>query len=164
MNKLLVMALLGGLTFGTVATAQAQNPVESPDFPSASPAAKERANSRRAKKLKAQDVAEEQRRAALSPEDQKIDEQMRLLEARAGFGGGTGNTSFNRSGPDRQLESRSGGFTVKKYKAKAGTSKQKRGLSHPVGGSDPQGKPLTHKRAKRPSSGKGFLFFNNKRK
>ena len=164
MTKLLVMALLSGLTFGTAATVQAQNPVESPDFPSASPAAKERANSRRAKKLKAQDVAEEQRRAAMSPEDQKADEQMRLLEARAGFGGSTGNTTFNRNGPDRQLESRSGGFSVKKYKAKDGTSKQKRGLSHPVGGSNPQGKPLTHKRRKSPNSGKSFLFFNKKNK
>ena len=101
----------------------------------------------------AQELARNQRRAAMTPDEAKRDQQMALLEAR------TGNTSFGAHGPERQFDSnRSGnGFMVRKFKAQPGKPGyvSKRGTGHPVGGSNPAGKPLVHKH-------KGqhrFLFF-----
>ncbi|SMB95805.1 hypothetical protein SAMN00120144_0473 [Hymenobacter roseosalivarius DSM 11622] len=100
------------------------------------------------------DVARMQRRMNMNPDEAKRDQQLEILEARSG--GSTANTSFGRgSGPARQYDKGTGGFTVKKFKDKRiGTAKQKRGLSHAAPGIDPKGKPLKHKKRK------GFLFFN----
>ena len=146
MNKLLAIALLGALSFGTAAVAQAQT---GPAFamPGPAPAAEARSTN-------AQELARNQRRAAMSPDDVKKDQQLALLEAR------TGNTSFGAKGPERQYDSnRSGsGFMVRKFRAQAGKpgyAEGKRGQSHFAGGADPAGKPLLHKHP-RPHK---FLFF-----
>ncbi|WP_133271574.1 hypothetical protein [Hymenobacter radiodurans] len=99
------------------------------------------------------DVARMQRRMNMNPDDAKRDQQLEILEARSG--GSTANTSFGRgTGPARQYDKGTGGFTVKKFKDKRiGTAKQKRGLSRAAPGIDPKGKPLKHKKRK------GFLFF-----
>ena len=104
------------------------------------------------KQPSAEELARMQQRMSMNPNEVKRDQQLEILEARAG--GGTANTSFGRSsGPSRQMEKGSGGFTVRKFKDKRGTAQQKRGVSRKAGGIDPKGKPLTHKTKKR------FLFF-----
>ena len=140
MKKLLATALLSGLTFVVALSAQAQS--TAPDFPTAGQGNSE-AGARRNSRATAEELTREQRRASMSPEDAKMDQQMQLLEARAGFS--TGNTSFSRTGPDRQMDSKGGGFRVKKYKAKPGSGEQKRGMTHMASGIDPKGKPLVHK-------------------
>ncbi|SHJ70189.1 hypothetical protein SAMN02745146_3749 [Hymenobacter daecheongensis DSM 21074] len=111
-----------------------------------------KAEQARSRKVSGEDMARMQQRMSMNPDEAKRDQQMEVLEARAG--GGTANTSFGRSaGPARQLEKGSGGFSVLKFKDKRGTALQKRGLSRPAGGIDPKGKPLTHKKKKR------FLLF-----
>lgn len=90
-----------------------------------------------------------QRRMNMNPEDAKRDQQLELLQARAG---GTANTSFGRaSGPARQYEKGAGGFTVRKFKASkhAKNAMMKKGQSRPAVGINPKGKPLKHKKKKR---------------
>jgi hypothetical protein len=142
-------ALLSGLSFGATSVAHAQT---GPAFPTANQGSSE-ANARSTSGTNAMELARNQRRAAMTPEEIKRDQQLELLEAR------TGNTSFGgRSGPERQFDSNrsGGGFMVKKFKGKAGFMEQKRGQSHPIGGSNPAGKPLVHKHK---NSKKKFLFF-----
>jgi hypothetical protein len=150
MKILFAATLLGGLCFGTASVVHAQT---SPAFPTPGQATSE-ANARRSNASNAEDLARNQRRAAMTPDEVKRDQQLELLEAR------TGNTSFGgRNGaPDRQFDSGRGGngFTVRKFKTKPGKPgyAQKRGVSHFAGGIDPAGKPLVHKRKR-----KGFLLF-----
>ncbi|GAA4036562.1 hypothetical protein GCM10022409_21850 [Hymenobacter glaciei] len=149
MNKLITAALLGALSFGTAAVAQAQT---GPAFPE--PGQNKNPEAARTNSTNAQELARNQRRAAMSPAEIKQDQQLALLEAR------TGNTSFGAKGPDRQFDSNrsGGGFRVRKFKAQAGKpgyAENKRGQSHFMGSSNPEGKPLVHKH-------KGqhrFLFF-----
>ncbi|MBO2013059.1 hypothetical protein [Hymenobacter negativus] len=148
MKMLLFAALLGGLSLSSVSAAHAQT---GPAFPTPGQGTSEE-GARRTSATNAQELARNQRRAAMTPEELKRDQQMELLEAR------TGNTSFGgNGGPERQFDSgRSGnGFVVKKYKAKAGFLEGKRGQSHPIGGSNPAGKPLVHKH----KSKNKFLLF-----
>ncbi|GAC1376269.1 MAG: hypothetical protein NVSMB30_21390 [Hymenobacter sp.] len=148
MKFLIVAALLSGLNLAATSVVLAQT---GPAFPTAGQGNSEAA-ARRNTGNNAKELARNQRRAAMSPDDIKRDQQLQLLEAR------TGNTSFgSRSGaPERQFDSnRSGGFMVRKFKAKAGFAEQKHGMSHPVGGANPSGKPLVHKH---PHS-KRFLLF-----
>ena len=149
MKIVLAAALLSALIFGT---AHAQTGTA---FPMPGQGSSE-AGARRNTGNNAEELARNQRRAAMSPDEIKRDQQVELLEAR------TGNTSFGgRNGtPERQFDSnRSGsGFMVRKFKAqpgKPGYAQQKRGMSHPMGGSNPAGKPLVHKH----KSNKRFLFF-----
>ncbi|HEX8328750.1 MAG TPA: hypothetical protein VF629_14510 [Hymenobacter sp.] len=151
MKILFAAALYSGLSFAAVSVAHAQT---GPVFPSSGRGTSEE-GARRNTGNNAQELARNQRRASMTPEEIKQDQQMALLEAR------TGNTSFGRNGgPERQFDSnRSGnGFMVRKFKSqpgKPGYMSQKRGMSHPVGASNPKGKPLVHKR----KSKKQFLLF-----
>ncbi|MDQ2769594.1 MAG: hypothetical protein M3Y54_03740 [Bacteroidota bacterium] len=149
MNKLLAVALLGALSFGTVAVAQAQT---GPAFsmPGQAPAAE----LPRTSATNAEELARNQRRAAMSPDEIKKDQQLALLEAR------TGNTSFGTKGPDRQFDSNraGGGFMVRRFRAQAGKpgyAENQRGQSRAVGGANPAGKPLVHKHPRQHK----FLFF-----
>ena len=149
MKIVLAAALLSALSFGT---AHAQT---GPAFPTPGQGSSD-ADARRNTGNNAGELARNQRRAAMSPDEIKRDQQVDLLEAR------TGNTSFGgRNGtPERQFDSnRSGkGFMVRKFKAqpgKPGYAQQRRGMSHPMGGSNPAGKPLVHKH----KNNKKFLFF-----
>lgn len=149
MNKLIAAALLGVLSLGTAAVAQAQT---GPAFPE--PGRNRNPEAPRTNSTNAQELARNQRRAAMTPDEIKKDQQLALLEAR------TGNTSFGTKGPERQFDSnKSGnGFFVRKFKAQAGKpgyGEGKRGQSHFVGGSDPAGKPLVHKHKTKHK----FLFF-----
>ena len=149
MNKLIAAALLGILSLGTAAVAQAQT---GPAFPE--PGRNRNPEAPRINGTNAQELARNQRRAAMSPDEIKKDQQLALLEAR------TGNTSFGTKGPDRQYDSnRSGsGFMVRRFKAQAGKpgyAEGKRGQSRSIGGSNPEGKPLVHKHPRKHR----FLFF-----
>ena len=152
MNKLLAVALLGALSFGTAAVAQAQT---GPAFsmPGQAPAA-EAPRTSATNGTNAQELARNQRRAAMTPDEIKKDQQLALLESR------TGNTSFGTKGPDRQFDANraGGGFMVRKFRAQAGKpgyAEGKRGLSRSIGGSNPDGKPLVHKHPRKHK----FLFF-----
>jgi len=152
MRVFLAASLLSALSLGAASTAQAQT---GPAFPMPGQGSSE-SGARRNTSNNAEELARNQRRAAMSPDEIKRDQQLELLEAR------TGNTSFGgRNGaPERQFDSnRSGsGFMVRKFKAKPGKpgyAQQKRGMSHPMGGSNPAGKPLVHKH----KSNKRFLLF-----
>ena len=144
MKKLIAATLLA--TLGLFAqTAHAQAPVR-PDSKQAQKA------SRRASKASGAEIARMQQRMSMNPNEVKRDQQMEVLEARAG--GATANTSFGRAtGPARQLEKGSGGFRVLRFKGKPGAAVQKRGMSRTAAGIDPKGKPLSHKKKK------GFLVF-----
>ena len=146
MKSLLVAVLLGGLSLAA-STVCAQT--SGPAFPTVGQGASE-AGARRNTGKNAEELARNQRRASMTPDEIKQDQQLQLLEAR------TGNTSFGRNGAERHFDSnRSGnGFTVRKFKAKPGSAEQKRGMGHPIGGSNPAGKPLVHKHGR-----KNFLFF-----
>jgi len=149
MKILLAAALFSGLSFETAAGAHAQT---GPAFPMPGQTSNE-ASARRNTGVNADDLARNQRRAAMTPDEVKRDQQLELLEAR------TGNTSFGgRNSPERQFDSnRNGnGFTVRKFRTQPGKPGyvQKRGTSHPIGGSNPAGKPLVHKH-----NHKKFLFF-----
>ena len=136
MKNLLATAALGAIALLAAPTAQAQ---AAPNFPT-DPAAP------RAPRPNAQEAARQQRRAAMSPDEARRDEQMALLEAR------TGNTSFSRGGPERQLDKTTGGggFTVRKFKSRPGQmAGDQRGQGHYRGGIDPPGKPLEHKHPKK---------------
>ena len=150
MKIVLAAALLSALSFGT---AHAQT---GPAFPMPMPGqGSSDAGARRNTGNNAEELARNQRRAAMSPDEIKRDQQLELLEAR------TGNTSFgSRNGsPERQFDSNrsGGGFMVRKFKAQAGKpgyAQQKRGSTHPIGGSNPAGRPLVHKHKRNK-----FLFF-----
>lgn len=149
MNKLMIVALLGVLSFGTVAGARAQT---GPAFPE--PGQRKNSEPPRTSANNAQELARNQRRAAMTPDEIKKDQQLSLLEAR------TGNTSFGTKGPDRQFDANrpGGGFIVRKFRAQAGKpgyAENKRGQSHFMGSSNPEGKPLVHKHARKHR----FLFF-----
>ena len=139
-----VLAVLALLFANPAARAQSTPP----DFPTTGqPAAA------RAPRPNAQQAARQQRRAAKSPDEARHDEQLALLEAR------TGNTSFSRGGPERQLDKSTpgGGFTVRKFKARPGQmAGDQKGQGHYRGGIDPPGKPLEHKHK---SKTKRFLLF-----
>lgn len=149
MKKLFVVALFAGYGALTPATVQAQS-VNAPPYPG-----QERpdASVKKKRKASATDIARMQQRMSMNPNEVKRDQQMEVLEARAGMA--TANTSFGRSaGPNRQYEKGAGGFTVRKFKDKRlGTAKQKRGQTRAAGFVDPKGKPLSHKKKKH------FLFF-----
>ncbi|MCC2547214.1 hypothetical protein LJY25_12215 [Hymenobacter sp. BT175] len=148
MKKLFAASLL------TAASLLAQHAVaQSAPAPSTEEQVKQanKAGLRKQKKASAEDIARMQQRMSMNPDEVKRDQQIEILEARAG--GGTGNTSLGRAaGPARQYEKGSGGFTVRKFKDKRGTASQKRGESRPAPGINPKGKPLNHKK-------KRFLFF-----
>ena len=149
MKILLAATLLSGLTM--VATSAARAQTSAPAFPAAGQSTSE-ANARRATGNNADELARNQRRAAMTPDQIKQDQQMELLQAR------TGNTSFGRNGgPERQFDSNrsGGGFMVRKYRAKKGFADLKRGSTHAVGSSNPKGKPLVHKSKMK----KKFLVF-----
>ncbi|MBU6119673.1 hypothetical protein [Hymenobacter siberiensis] len=139
MKVLFVAALFGGLSFGASSVAHAQT---GPAFPMPGKASSEE-DARVTTANNAQELARNQRRAAMSPDEVKRDQQLELLEAR------TGNTSFGARGPDRQFDSnRSGnGFMVRKFKTQPGKPGyvSKRGMGHTAGSSNPAGKPLVHK-------------------
>ncbi|ALW84541.1 hypothetical protein AUC43_05245 [Hymenobacter sedentarius] len=148
MKIFLAAALLSGLSIAATSAAHAQT---GPAFPTTGQGTSE-ANARRNTGVNAEELARNQRRAAMTPDQIKQDQQMELLQAR------TGNTSFGRGGgPERQFDSnRSGnGFIVRKYRAKKGFADLKRGTTHAVGSSNPKGKPLVHKSKMR----KRFLLF-----
>jgi|GEM_PF-915728 len=152
MKKLLAAALLSGLSFIAV-SAQAQS--AAPDFPTATqtPGSSE-AGARRNTRANAEELARQQRQAAMTPEERQRDQQLQVLEARTGMA--TGNTSYGR-GPERQFDSgsRGGGFKVKKFKPRKGMGEQKRGSSMSVArGADPKGERLVDKKHR-----KKFLFF-----
>ena len=141
MKILLAAALLSG--FGLVTATAAHAQTAGPTFPGTKPGTSE-AGARRNVGNNAEELARNQRRASMTPDEIKRDQQLELLEAR------TGNTSFGRSsGPERQFDSNrgGGGFMLRKFKAspgKPGYVEQKRGMSHAIGGSNPAGKPLVH--------------------
>ncbi len=144
MKQLLAAAVLVAAGFLSH-SAQAQ----APNFPSDEPTGQANGQSARKRKASSTDVANMQRRMNMNPEDAKRDQQLELLQARAG---GTANTSFGRaSGPARQYEKGAGGFTVRKFKASkhAKNAMMKKGQSRPAVGIDPKGKPLNHKKKKR---------------
>lgn len=95
-----------------------------------------------------------QRRMSMNPDEAKRDQQMEILDARAGL---SSNTSLSRgSSSARHYDKGSGGFYLKKFKDKrAGTLQQKRGQTRRAPGIDPKGKPLKHKHKYK----KQFLFF-----
>lgn len=151
MKKLIATSLLASATLlSKPASAQAPRSAIAPED-SGRPANEQ---SKGKRKASATDVANMQRRMNMNPEDAKRDQQVEVLEARAG--GGSANTSFGRaSGPARQYEKGAGGFTVRKFKAGKHTrnAMMKKGQSRAAPGIDPKGKPLTHKKKKK------FLFF-----
>ena len=109
---------------------------------------KEQVSRKSKRKASSADIANMQRRMNMNPDDAKRDQQLEVLEARAG----SANTSFGRSsGPARQYEKGSGGFTVRKFKASkhARNAMMKKGESRAAPGVDPKGKPLKHKKKKR---------------
>ncbi|HET9505861.1 MAG TPA: hypothetical protein VFO93_20105 [Hymenobacter sp.] len=79
-----------------------------------------------------------------TPEEVAQEQQLRILEARAG------NTSFGdgNGGAFRQLDKNSGGFTVRKFKSLRG-QENKRGEGHQAPGIDPKGEPLTQRKHKK---------------
>ena len=94
------------------------------------------------RKASGEDIAKMQRRMSMNPDEVKRDQQIEILEARSG---GTANTSFGRaSGPARQYDKGSSGFTVRKFKDAPGSAKQERGMTDDPSGAITQGKPLVH--------------------
>ena len=144
MKKRFVAVLLSaGLGFCAIG-ANAQS--AAPDFPADEPTARAEAP---AKRPNARATADELRRAAMTPEEQKQDQQLQLLAAR------TGNTSFSKGGPAQQYDSRSGGFMVRKYQSRTRAGHEKRGITlHVMGSANPKGERLIDKKHK-----KKFLFF-----
>ncbi len=151
MKNLIAATLLAGA--GLLAgSAHAQAPRPAPTSDEQIRQANEQGLRKSKRKASSTDIANMQRRMSMNPSDAKRDQQIEVLEARAG----TANTSFGRSaGPARQYERGAGGFTVRKYKASkhARNAMMKRGQSRPAPGIDPKGKPLDHRKKKR------FLLF-----
>ncbi len=88
-------------------------------------------------------MAQNQPAKEKTPEEVAQEQQLRILEARAG------NTSFGdgNGGAFRQLDKNAGGFTVRKFKSMPG-QENKRGEGHQAPGIDPKGEPLANKRKK----------------
>ncbi|OON66730.1 hypothetical protein [Hymenobacter sp. CRA2] len=97
------------------------------------------------------DIARMQQRMSMNEGDVKRDQQMEVLEARAGI---SSNSLTRGSSSSRQYDRASGGFTVREFRDKRNAAMQKRGQARPAPGIDPPGKPLKHKKP-----GKHFLFF-----
>lgn len=140
MNRILAAATLALATasFSFRAVAQA-----APDFPAAAPAAPASSTPSNPR-LSPAARAREERRQRMSPDEARRDQQLEVLEARAG--GGTSNTTFGRqASQSRQYESSAGGFKLKKFKDKRTKTKIfKRGQTRAGGSVDPKGKPLNH--------------------
>ncbi|WBA41615.1 hypothetical protein [Hymenobacter canadensis] len=155
MKKLIATSLLASATLlSKPASAQAPRSAIAPNEPGQLTNEQVQRKSKSKSKGSATDIANMQRRMNMNPEDAKRDQQVELLEARAG--GGSANTSFGRaSGPARQYEKGAGGFMVRKFKAGKHTrnAMMKKGQGRVAPGIDPKGKPLTHKKKKK------FLFF-----
>ncbi|GAB2964270.1 hypothetical protein GCM10027048_37080 [Hymenobacter coalescens] len=96
-----------------------------------------------------EELARMQQRMSMNPDEVKRDQQMEVLEARAGI---SSSTLTNGSSSARSYDRSSGGFTVREFRDKRNAAVQKRGQTRPAPGIDPPGKPLKHKKAKR-----GFL-------
>jgi len=151
MKKLIAATLLAATgLFAPRAHAQA---TVRPDYSEESRKANEAGSRKKSsRKVSGEEIARMQQRMSMNPDEVKRDQQIEILEARAG--GGTANTSFGRAaGPARQMEKGRGGFSVLNFKDKRGTAQQKRGVGRRAGSIDPKGKPLSHKKKKR------FLFF-----
>ncbi|MBT9393309.1 hypothetical protein KLP40_09055 [Hymenobacter sp. NST-14] len=152
MKKLLAVVVLVAAGLWTSPQAQAQSPVldGQPDALT-QPRSARPETPRRKRKASDADIARMQQRMSMNAGEVKRDQQMEILEARSG----TANTSLGRaSGPARQYDKGSGGFTVRKFKDnRVGTARQKRGQTRAAGFVDPKGKPLSHKKKKH------FLFF-----
>jgi len=143
MKKRFVAVLLTGLGFCAI-SANAQS--AAPDFPTDEPTARAEAP---AKRPNARATADELRRAAMTPEEQKQDQQLQLLAAR------TGNTTLGVSGAKQQYDTNSGGFMVRKYQSRTRAGREKRGITlHMMGSANPKGERLIDKKHK-----KHFLFF-----
>ena len=127
----------------TLAASRVQAQSSAPNFPAAAPTATAPAAPVKPNQSPAA-KARDERRQRMSPEEARRDQQMEVLEARAG--GGTSNTSFGReASQSRQYERGGGGFKVKQFKDKRpGANRPQRGQTHSAGGIDPQGKPLRH--------------------
>ena len=106
------------------------------------------AQSRKEKRAAAA-LAQPQPAKEKTPEEVAQEQQLRILEARAG------NTSLGdgNGGAFRQLDKNSGGFTVRKFKSLRG-QENKRGEGHQAPGIDPKGEPLTQRKQK-----KKYSFF-----
>jgi hypothetical protein len=78
-----------------------------------------------------------------TPEEAVQEQQLRILESRAG------NTSLGdgNGGAFRQLDKNSGGFTVRRYKSLRG-QENKRGEGHQAPGINPKGEPLAQRKKK----------------
>ena len=140
MNRLSVVGLLAVAATLVAPRAQAQS--AAPDFPSPTPTAAAPAAAT-APRLSPTAKAREERRQRMSPDEARRDQQMEVLEARAG--GSTGNTTFGRlASQSRQYEGKSGGFKVRKFKDKRPGKTFKRGQTRAAPGIDPKGKPLNH--------------------
>jgi hypothetical protein len=145
MKKLFVAMLLASASL-YVRPAQAQT--SRPSIDEQTRQTNEQGSRKNKRKASSTDIANMQRRMNMNPDDAKRDQQMEVLEARAGGGA---NTSFGRAaGPARQYEKGSGGFTVRKFKPSkhARNVMMKKGQSRAAPGIDPKGKPLKHKKKK----------------
>lgn len=153
MTRTFAVALLTLLAAFAAPRAQAQS--GAPDFPTTAPTPSPAASPKPTNpNLSPAAKARDERRQRMSPDEARRDQQLEILDARAG--GGTANTSFSRGASQaRQYESRGEGFMVRKFKDKRpGSQKQKRGQTHYAGGIDPKGERLINKKRKR-----HFLFF-----
>jgi hypothetical protein len=134
--------LLGGLLTTSVAQAQISATPFTGDAP--------RRDAPKKRKASNEDVGRMQQRMNMNAREAKRDEQMEVLEARAG-----GSSYASGSAVGRHYEKGSGAFTVRKFRGdKRNAAMQKRGQTRPAPGIDPKGKPLNHKKKYR----KNFLF------
>ena len=101
------------------------------------------AQSRKEKRAAAA-LAQPQPAKEKTPEEVAQEQQLRILESRAG------NTSLGdgNGGAFRQLDKNSGGFTVRKYKSLRG-QENKSGEGHQAPGIDPKGEPLAQRKHKK---------------
>ncbi|RTQ49562.1 hypothetical protein EJV47_12110 [Hymenobacter gummosus] len=137
--------LFGGLLTTTATQAQTATPFTGGDKPKREAATKKR------KQPSAEELARMQQRMSMNPDEVKRDQQIEVLEARAGIS----NSSLTRgSSSARTYDRASGGFVVREFRDKRNANMQKRGQTRPAPGIDPPGKPLKHKKPH-----KGFLFF-----
>ncbi|MCC3159962.1 hypothetical protein LJ737_22180 [Hymenobacter sp. 15J16-1T3B] len=136
--------LVGGLL--TTAAAQAQTqPAPATPFTGGEKPRKE-ATTKKRKQPSAEELARMQQRMSMNPDEVKRDQQMEVLEARAGMSTSLGSAN----GSARQYDKSAGGFTVRKFRGdKRSAAMQKRGEARPAPGIDPPGKPLKHKKPKR---------------
>lgn len=135
--------LFGGLL--TTVAAEAQTGPATPFTGGNKP--RREATTKKRKQPSAEELARMQQRMSMNPDEVKRDQQMEVLDARAGLSTTMSNGS---SGASRQYDRSSGGFTVRKFRGdKRSAAMQKRGQTRPAPGIDPPGKPLKHKKPKR---------------